>query len=73
MYKLNKGSSQNKGGVGGKKKTLLRMNRSPKRTDWERKVKGKRGAHVHDDHVILWMEPLWSGVQWTLPEEKDTL
>ena len=20
----------------------------------------KRGAHVHDNHVIIWMEPLWS-------------
>ena len=20
----------------------------------------QRGAHVHDEHVIIWMEPLWS-------------
>ena len=39
----------------------------------------KRRAHVHDEHVIIWMEPLWSLViyhaklQWTLPKKKDTL
>ena len=39
----------------------------------------QRGAHVRDQHVITWMEPLWSQeidhakLQWTLPKEKDTL
>ena len=35
--------------------TLLWMNRSHKRTDWDRTVYGKTGAHVHDEHVTIIM------------------
>ena len=72
------GTSQNKGWVGGKKCCC-------ERTEALRELTGKgqctakRGAHVHDKHAIIWMEPLWSLViyhaklQWTLPKKKDTL
>ena len=52
MEGLNKGSSQNKGWVGGKKYCC-------ERTEALRELTGKgqctakRGAHVHDEHLII--------------------